>query len=471
MSKPWSVLGINETSDKKQIKKAYAVRLKKCRPDENPKAFQELHEAYQAALEWAAEAGPSAGNSGNTPASARGKGSGSELTEEKQQLIGGLIAAFEESWRKGEYLKAVDDLTAKVSEDNLCMEANIVRHLNASLVTSIAAMKNFQPALRKLYQDLQWRSFWLFNKDLIRRDSRFRSFTRIVTYCIDEQRKLLKMPWYHFQENLKTQSGHQALSALHEEITPIFQNEPECKPIFQIMIVEAVMEGIMPPEVLMQLVQTYQIEDPQKILPMEQQPSKEKFHEKLEGLKERFHRNRFEAEWEKKTRIRRWFRRLFTAPSPWLTRRIVIYGNILFFLFVVPFIARGPQPRRWPSEDKAVTYPLPVTSSLFEYDPMSYLFNAVQTGNLGAATLYLKYGADPNIVVDSKETFLQIAVRRNDIKMVRLLLEMGALVDPISNDKYNAFKTAQKLRNKEMVRLLSEAYDRERFNNVRHQQK
>lgn len=47
---PYSELGTEPTADERAIKRAYAVKLKQNRPDENPEGFQRLHEAYQAAL-------------------------------------------------------------------------------------------------------------------------------------------------------------------------------------------------------------------------------------------------------------------------------------------------------------------------------------------------------------------------------------------------------------------------------------
>lgn len=46
----WQVLGLEYGVDKKAIKSAYAKRLKKTRPDENPDGFKALHDAYQSAL-------------------------------------------------------------------------------------------------------------------------------------------------------------------------------------------------------------------------------------------------------------------------------------------------------------------------------------------------------------------------------------------------------------------------------------
>lgn len=49
----WSLLEIDATSDIRTIKRAYASKLKITRPDEHPEAFQELHYAYKAALDYA----------------------------------------------------------------------------------------------------------------------------------------------------------------------------------------------------------------------------------------------------------------------------------------------------------------------------------------------------------------------------------------------------------------------------------
>lgn len=49
----WEILGIEPTTDKKRIKKAYAEKTKEIHPEEKPEEFKRLHEAYQAALGYA----------------------------------------------------------------------------------------------------------------------------------------------------------------------------------------------------------------------------------------------------------------------------------------------------------------------------------------------------------------------------------------------------------------------------------
>ncbi|MDQ0455894.1 hypothetical protein [Rhizobium paknamense] len=51
----WHELGLEPTSDERAIKKAYALKLKTVRPDEDPQGFQRLNECYKAALAMAKE--------------------------------------------------------------------------------------------------------------------------------------------------------------------------------------------------------------------------------------------------------------------------------------------------------------------------------------------------------------------------------------------------------------------------------
>lgn len=47
----WQILGIEPTDNIRAIKRAYAARSAAVHPEEHPEAFQQLHEAYQEALE------------------------------------------------------------------------------------------------------------------------------------------------------------------------------------------------------------------------------------------------------------------------------------------------------------------------------------------------------------------------------------------------------------------------------------
>lgn len=46
----WEILGVEPTSDKKEIKKAYARLLKQYHPEENPEKFKQIQAAYQQCL-------------------------------------------------------------------------------------------------------------------------------------------------------------------------------------------------------------------------------------------------------------------------------------------------------------------------------------------------------------------------------------------------------------------------------------
>lgn len=47
----WAVLGIAPTEDVRAVKRAYASRLKECRPEDDPQGFARLREAYDAVLD------------------------------------------------------------------------------------------------------------------------------------------------------------------------------------------------------------------------------------------------------------------------------------------------------------------------------------------------------------------------------------------------------------------------------------
>lgn len=48
----WEILEIEQTNDKKAIKKAYAKKLKKMNREEDVASFQELKEAFDRAINW-----------------------------------------------------------------------------------------------------------------------------------------------------------------------------------------------------------------------------------------------------------------------------------------------------------------------------------------------------------------------------------------------------------------------------------
>lgn len=53
---PWDELGLEEPGDRRAIKRAYAARLKSCRPEDDAEGFARLRRAYEVALAWAADA-------------------------------------------------------------------------------------------------------------------------------------------------------------------------------------------------------------------------------------------------------------------------------------------------------------------------------------------------------------------------------------------------------------------------------
>ena len=46
----FTVLGIEPTTEKKKIKRAYAAKSREFHPEEHPEEFQRIHDAYEEAL-------------------------------------------------------------------------------------------------------------------------------------------------------------------------------------------------------------------------------------------------------------------------------------------------------------------------------------------------------------------------------------------------------------------------------------
>ncbi|MBR9972740.1 hypothetical protein [Magnetospirillum sulfuroxidans] len=52
---PWNELGMDGPGDRRAIKRAYAVRLKSCRPEDDAEGFARLRQAYEIAQAWATD--------------------------------------------------------------------------------------------------------------------------------------------------------------------------------------------------------------------------------------------------------------------------------------------------------------------------------------------------------------------------------------------------------------------------------
>ena len=82
----FTVLGIEPTTEKKTIKRAYAAKSREFHPEEHPEEFQRIHDAYEEALAWAERNA--------------GRGEEPQMPEEPRQMEMG--AAESETWNYAE---------------------------------------------------------------------------------------------------------------------------------------------------------------------------------------------------------------------------------------------------------------------------------------------------------------------------------------------------------------------------------
>ncbi len=117
---PWDILAIDETDDKKVIKKAYAALIKQYKPDEHPEKFQEIQTAYKFLLKQLISSSKSTSNqrtkskiTKNTPI----------ITETKQQIIQEENLSYEDD--ESEHYKSIIDNVHKLMDEVLVVRTNI----------------------------------------------------------------------------------------------------------------------------------------------------------------------------------------------------------------------------------------------------------------------------------------------------------------------------------------------------------
>lgn len=123
----WQVLGLEEaTQDKKAIKKAYAVQLKKHRPDEDPEGFKRLRKAYEFAL-------AQIGNSDQTESTIEWRDIEDVLVKDDRVEIN-LLDDSEEPQQPTEFsLVEKEDIEINEDEHLKIVEQEILTHIHALL--------------------------------------------------------------------------------------------------------------------------------------------------------------------------------------------------------------------------------------------------------------------------------------------------------------------------------------------------
>ncbi len=89
----FTVLGIEPTTEKKTIKRAYAAKSREFHPEEHPEEFQRIHDAYEEALAWAERNA--------------GRGEEPQMPEEPRRMEMG--AAESETWNYAEPEESGED--------------------------------------------------------------------------------------------------------------------------------------------------------------------------------------------------------------------------------------------------------------------------------------------------------------------------------------------------------------------------
>lgn len=408
----WKLLGIEESRDRKVIADAYAARLTALDPYSGSEDYDYLSRAYLEALAFADRDSAGTAEDGND---------GVWLAD--LALIDQLTSNFSATWAEGNHEEAVDVLIADLSDHDLSFKEKALFELNAQLVDFLTTRAEFGPPLRKLYRVMQWQLLRQHH-DPDFRERRLTYFSKVISYCLQNQLPELEAAWSEFLEDIEQLPPSFVLQQLREKVQPLFRLDPNINCLFQRIIIEAGAERRFSAEILIALVYTYDLQDPEKLEAMTDPRVTTRFYEAF-ALSQALQDADLALIRDRRKRKKQVLGVLSLIPLA-----LVITALILFFINTR---------RVFDSKPKApVSYHLlseqGERSSTFASNPNPKpLRNAVVQGDLAEAASILASGLHPNHPAFGQPHLLQVAVENADLAMVRLLLEYGARAKPFSS--------------------------------------
>lgn len=127
----WHILGIEPTTDEREIRRAYARELKQRRPDQDPQGFQELREAFDAAKRYASQ--PEYSPEPDPT-----------VTEEySPPVMQEPLVLVTESWSREAFWAKAQSLSAALRSDELKGRGELHHYLDNEMTDAIEARQAF----------------------------------------------------------------------------------------------------------------------------------------------------------------------------------------------------------------------------------------------------------------------------------------------------------------------------------------
>lgn len=146
----WDILGIEPTTDEREIRRAYARELKQRRPDQDPQGFQELREAFDQAKRYASAESPQL----KEPAIEYEEPELIPLTEDTEPLIAESlikepITLPDISWSKDDLWVKAYRISMLLIEDELKGRGELHQYLDNEIPDALEALQDFSLMLAR----------------------------------------------------------------------------------------------------------------------------------------------------------------------------------------------------------------------------------------------------------------------------------------------------------------------------------
>ncbi len=180
---PWSTLEIDETDDKKAIKKAYAVLIKEYKPDEHPEEFQEIQEAYKQAITSLTQEQNTAFKEDSISTNLSKKTALAQASKDESEIVEKILLEMHslvndelkepynlQPWRFIETFKKINDLDLKAQTAQKVFE--LVAYTNIEHLNIKQSLKIPMTIIKYLNGVFDWQLYWkdyqkLFPEDVL----------------------------------------------------------------------------------------------------------------------------------------------------------------------------------------------------------------------------------------------------------------------------------------------------------------
>jgi hypothetical protein len=152
MATIWDVLGIEPTTDEREIRRAYARELKLRRPDKDPQGFQALREAFDSAKRYASSAVVLYEDAESLPE----KPEPTPMVDYVRQLMQEQASSPETPWSKNELWEKAQAISALLIRDELEGLGELYRYLDNEIPDALEARHAFSLMLAESLSEQPW---------------------------------------------------------------------------------------------------------------------------------------------------------------------------------------------------------------------------------------------------------------------------------------------------------------------------